>query len=72
MAKPSAPYSPDGPHDFMHNKVLVCDHTVATGSYNFSTNAEGNAENQLHLHAPELANQYASYIDTLLTTYRHA
>ena len=38
---------PRTPHDFMHNKVLVVDDTVITGSYNFSHSAELNAENIL-------------------------
>jgi len=53
----------------MHTKVLVCDDTVATGSYNFSTNAEGNAENQLVIHSPTLADQYAEYIGQITQAY---
>src|SRR5690348_10223094 len=48
VAKQSTPYTANETHDFMHNKVLLCDDTVATGSYNFSTNAEGNAETSGH------------------------
>src|SRR5438128_5243552 len=36
VGKNSVPYTPTGPHNFMHNKVLVIDDTVITGSYNFS------------------------------------
>ena len=45
VGKHSAPYRPDGRHDFMHAKVLVVDDVVITGSYNFSRSAEQNAEN---------------------------
>src|SRR5207248_9080600 len=38
--KNSTPYTPTSKHDFMHNKVLVVDDTVITGSYNFSRSAE--------------------------------
>jgi phosphatidylserine/phosphatidylglycerophosphate/cardiolipin synthase-like enzyme len=35
------------PHNFMHNKLLVADQIVATGSFNLSNDAMGNAENVL-------------------------
>ncbi|MGX7681192.1 phospholipase D-like domain-containing protein [Jatrophihabitans sp. DSM 45814] len=70
VAKKSAPYTADGPHDFMHNKILIIDSTLATGSYNFSANAEHNAENQLHIsHDPSLVSQYAAYIATIASEY---
>ncbi|HUA73693.1 MAG TPA: phospholipase D-like domain-containing protein [Solirubrobacteraceae bacterium] len=68
--KPSAGYTEDGPHDFMHNKVLVADEQlVVTGSYNFSENAEGNAENQLTIEDAGIAKSYADYIATLIAKY---
>jgi phosphatidylserine/phosphatidylglycerophosphate/cardiolipin synthase-like enzyme len=67
--KRSTPYAPDQPHDFMHNKVLVCDDRVVTGSYNLSHSATENAENCLILHSPELADRYNDYIDRLTTRY---
>ena len=36
VGKNSTPYTPTGRHDFMHNKVLLIDDSVITGSYNFS------------------------------------
>jgi phosphatidylserine/phosphatidylglycerophosphate/cardiolipin synthase-like enzyme len=54
----------------MHNKVLVIDDTVITGSYNFSRSAEFNAENILFLESPALAEQYSGYIDHLIAKYR--
>jgi phosphatidylserine/phosphatidylglycerophosphate/cardiolipin synthase-like enzyme len=72
-AKPSAPYSETGPHDFMHNKTVVKDEAlVVTGSYNFSKNAEGNAENQLTLTDQAIAQSYAAYIKTLIDKYSAA
>src|SRR5207237_6504435 len=35
VGKNSTPYTPTGRHDFMHNKVLLIDDSVITGSYNF-------------------------------------
>lgn len=67
--KDSHRYQPDTPHDFMHNKVLIVDDTVITGSYNFSRSAMVNAENLLVLHSPILAEQYSDYLDRLLTKY---
>jgi phosphatidylserine/phosphatidylglycerophosphate/cardiolipin synthase-like enzyme len=69
VGKNSTPYSPTGRHDFMHNKVLVIDDTVITGSYNFSRSAQLNAENILFLESPALAEAYSAYIDHLKTKY---
>jgi phosphatidylserine/phosphatidylglycerophosphate/cardiolipin synthase-like enzyme len=70
VGKNSTPYTPTGRHDFMHNKVLVIDDTVITGSYNFSRSAEFNAENILFLESAALAETYGTYIDHLKTKYR--
>ena len=67
--KNSTPYSPTSRHDFMHNKVLVIDDTVITGSYNFSRSAEFNAENILFIESPPLAEAYSVYIDHLKSKY---
>ncbi|HUP28280.1 MAG TPA: phosphatidylserine/phosphatidylglycerophosphate/cardiolipin synthase family protein [Chloroflexia bacterium] len=56
-------------HDFMHNKVMVLDDTVVTGSYNFSRHAQSNAENSLMITSEPLAETYRDYIDTLKTKY---
>jgi phosphatidylserine/phosphatidylglycerophosphate/cardiolipin synthase-like enzyme len=63
--KDSKPYQPDSPHDFMHNKVVVCDDVVVTGSFNFSRSATFNAENILFIHSPEVAAKYCAYIEEL-------
>jgi phosphatidylserine/phosphatidylglycerophosphate/cardiolipin synthase-like enzyme len=68
--KNSTPYSPTSRHDFMHNKVLVIDDTVVTGSYNFSRSAQFNAENILFTESPALAESYSTYIDHLIQKYR--
>lgn len=70
VGKPSTPYTPGGRHDFMHNKVLVTDDVVVTGSYNLSHSATENAENVLMIEDPELADRYAGYIDRLAAKYR--
>jgi phosphatidylserine/phosphatidylglycerophosphate/cardiolipin synthase-like enzyme len=70
VAKHSTPYSEGGPHDFMHNKVMVVDgKVVVTGSYNFSQNATRNAENMITLHDEEIAGQYGEYINGLVVKY---
>lgn len=71
VGKHSTPYSPHTPHDFMHNKVLVIDDTVITGSYNFSRSAELNAENILFIDSPALAATYSAYIDHLMVRYQN-
>jgi phosphatidylserine/phosphatidylglycerophosphate/cardiolipin synthase-like enzyme len=70
IGKNSTPYTPTGPHDFMHNKVLVIDDTVITGSYNFSRSAEFNAENIVFIESSPLAECYSTYIDHLIQKYR--
>lgn len=69
VGKNSTPYTPTGRHDFMHNKVLIIDDTVITGSYNFSRSAQFNAENILFLESPALASTYSTYIDHLKSKY---
>src|SRR5208283_1856654 len=46
-AKKSTPYKPEGVHNFMHNKLVVADDVILTGSHNFSLSAEHNAENAI-------------------------
>src|SRR5207245_890004 len=55
VGKRSTPYTPGGRHDFMHNKVVVADDTVLTGSYNLSNSATENAENLLVIEDSDLA-----------------
>lgn len=69
VGKNSTPYSPTGRHDFMHNKILVIDDTVVTGSYNFSRSAQFNAENILLIESAALAERYSIYIDHLMQKY---
>jgi phosphatidylserine/phosphatidylglycerophosphate/cardiolipin synthase-like enzyme len=70
VAKPSTPYTPTSVHDFLHDKILVTDGHLATGSYNFSANAQRNAENQLHFVNTKLADQFAAYATTIADAYR--
>ncbi len=70
IGKISTPYTPTGRHDFMHNKILLVDDTVITGSYNFSRSAQANAENILFVESVALAERYSSYIDHLRQKYR--
>lgn len=69
IKKPTPEYAENGPHNIMHNKVLVVDDQVLTGSHNFSANAEGNAENQLEIDDRGLADAYAKYIEHLVDQY---
>jgi phosphatidylserine/phosphatidylglycerophosphate/cardiolipin synthase-like enzyme len=56
----------------MHNKAMVIDDSVITGSYNFSRSAQFNAENILFLDSPALAETYSAYIDHLKAKYSQA
>lgn len=49
----------DERHPIAHNKLFVIDRRIVlTGSFNFTRQAEANAENLLIVRAPELATQY--------------
>jgi phosphatidylserine/phosphatidylglycerophosphate/cardiolipin synthase-like enzyme len=70
VGKRSTPYTPTSAHDFMHNKVVVADDAVLTGSYNLSHSATMNAENVLVIHDAALAERYSAYIDGVVARYR--
>jgi phosphatidylserine/phosphatidylglycerophosphate/cardiolipin synthase-like enzyme len=53
----------------MHNKLVVADDTVVTGSFNLSNHAMGNAENVLLMRDQTLAESYARYIQRLMASY---
>lgn len=67
--KRSTPFAPGAPHDFMHNKVIVADDAVVTGSYNLSNSATENAENVLVIEDRDLAERYSAYIEGLVKRY---
>ena len=72
VRKNSIPYDrnqPNQPHNFMHNKLVIADDNVVTGSFNLSNHAMGNAENVLLIRDQELAHKYEEYIQRLMTTY---
>lgn len=49
----------DGKHAIAHNKVMVIDNVVVTGSFNFTYAAENqNAENVVIIHDKEIARMY--------------
>ncbi len=67
--KPSTPYAPGRPHDYMHAKVTVADDVLFCGSFNLSRSGELNAENVLEIHDAGLADQMATYIDEVRGRY---
>ena len=70
VAAPSHAFNPHTEQDFMHNKVMILDdHLVVTGSFNFSENAELNDENLLILNSKQVAAAYTSYFDRLYAAY---
>ena len=69
IGKKSIPYTPTSIHDYMHNKVMVLDDVVITGSYNFSRHAQRNAENLLLITSEALAGTYRDYIHGLMERF---
>ena len=75
VRKNSVPYdrnNPHRPHNFMHNKLVVADDVVVTGSFNLSNHAMGNAEDVLFIHDTGIASAYAAYLEQLEVRYSHA
>jgi phosphatidylserine/phosphatidylglycerophosphate/cardiolipin synthase-like enzyme len=62
-------YKPTQPHNFMHNKLVIADDIVVTGSFNLSNHAMGNAENVLLIRGEALAKKYEDYIQRLMAAY---
>src|ERR1700722_16736323 len=65
VRKNSLPYDrnkPHQPHNFMHNKLVIADDVVVTGSFNLSNHAMANAENVLLIHDAGIAAKYEAYI----------
>jgi phosphatidylserine/phosphatidylglycerophosphate/cardiolipin synthase-like enzyme len=67
--KDSIPYAPGTPHNFMHDKLIVADDIVVTGSFNFSNHARGNAENTILIEDKGVADAYDAYIKGLAARY---
>lgn len=60
----------DSKHPIAHNKVIIVDgRTVITGSFNFTVQAESNAENLLIIRSTVLAKSYYANWDT---HYQHS
>ena len=53
----------------MHNKLVVADQIVVTGSFNLSNHAMGNAENVPLIQDAAIAELYAKYIQRLMANY---
>jgi phosphatidylserine/phosphatidylglycerophosphate/cardiolipin synthase-like enzyme len=60
---------PHQPHNFMHNKLVIADDAVVTGSFNLSNHAMGNAENVLLIRGADIASKYGAYVQQLLAKY---
>jgi phosphatidylserine/phosphatidylglycerophosphate/cardiolipin synthase-like enzyme len=73
VRKNSLPYDrnkPHDPHNFMHNKLVIADDVVVTGSFNLSNHAMGNAENVLLMRDAAIASKYEAYVRQLMTRYK--
>jgi phosphatidylserine/phosphatidylglycerophosphate/cardiolipin synthase-like enzyme len=53
----------------MHNKLVIADDVVVTGSFNLSNHAMGNAENVVLIHNAEIASKYEVYVRQLMAKY---
>ncbi|MBA2755321.1 MAG: phosphatidylserine/phosphatidylglycerophosphate/cardiolipin synthase family protein [Chloroflexia bacterium] len=70
VGKQSAPYSPGRVHNFYHNKSIVIDDMVLTGSHNFSHAAQANAENLVTIHNRSLADRVIAFATQVADRYR--
>jgi phosphatidylserine/phosphatidylglycerophosphate/cardiolipin synthase-like enzyme len=62
-------HKPHQPHNFMHNKLVIADDIVVTGSFNLSNHAMANAENVLLIDDADIASKYTAYIQALQARY---
>ncbi len=70
VAAPSHAFDPNREQNFMHNKTMIIDdHLVLTGSYNFSENAEANDENFIMIDSSLVAAAFTAYFDALYAEY---
>jgi phosphatidylserine/phosphatidylglycerophosphate/cardiolipin synthase-like enzyme len=53
----------------MHNKLVIADDVVVTGSFNLSNHALGNAENVLLIRDAGIASTYEAYIRKVMAQY---
>jgi phosphatidylserine/phosphatidylglycerophosphate/cardiolipin synthase-like enzyme len=67
--KNSIPYAPGTLHNFMHDKLIVADDIVVTGSFNFSNHARGNAENTILIENGAIADAFDGHIKGLARRY---
>jgi len=70
VGKESVPYSPGRVHNFFHNKSIVIDDMVLTGSHNFSHAAQANAENLVTVHSRSLADRMIAFATQVADRYR--
>jgi phosphatidylserine/phosphatidylglycerophosphate/cardiolipin synthase-like enzyme len=72
VRKNSLPYDrnkPNQPHNFMHNKLVIADDVVVTGSFNLSNHAMGNVEDVLLIRDAAIASKYEAYVLQLIAKY---
>jgi phosphatidylserine/phosphatidylglycerophosphate/cardiolipin synthase-like enzyme len=72
VRKNSLPFDrnkPHQPHNFMHNKLVIADNVVVTGSFNLSNHAMGNAENVLLIRDAGIASKYEAYVQQIMAKY---
>ena len=67
--KRSKPYGGGAPYNYMHAKIVVCDDTVLTGSYNLSHSGEMNAENVLEIVSKPAADECAAFCEAVHARY---
>jgi phosphatidylserine/phosphatidylglycerophosphate/cardiolipin synthase-like enzyme len=72
VRKNSLPFDrnkPHQPHNFMHNKLVIADDVVVTGSFNLSNHAMGNAENVLLIRDADIVSKYEAYVRRIMARY---
>jgi phosphatidylserine/phosphatidylglycerophosphate/cardiolipin synthase-like enzyme len=67
--KHSTEWAPGNVHDYMHAKLTVADDVVFCGSFNLSHSGERNAEDMLEIHDAALAEQLATFVDSVRARY---
>jgi phosphatidylserine/phosphatidylglycerophosphate/cardiolipin synthase-like enzyme len=70
VAAPNHPFDSDGEQEVLHNRLLVIDDMVITGSASLVSEAFDHEQDALVIRSPSYAAIYRAYVETVAAAYR--